>query len=549
VLTNIPDWIPLTFLPLVCVVAIWVAVLWRVQLDRTARLAVEERRYRNLFENARDILFTLDPTGVIQTVNQSIERVTGRKSADVVGTSFADLAADDDARKLFAAHLERAVHHRSSGTTQIRVTGRHPNSGASEDRILELSSHGLPETGTVEVIQGMARDVTMRKQLEQGKIKTEQLEAVSRMSGGIAHDFNNILTIIRGYAEQIREADGDQSPHEESVEIILSAARRAELLTLQLMGLSRHQLSAPEPIDIHELIHATLQHLAQVLPEDITLQESLLAETPNVFASRGSIEQIFLNLALNARDALPNGGTLTLETRRQDLAEETVIDDVRIGAGRYVVVTVSDDGVGMDEATTVRIFEPFYSTKNPGRGAGLGLATVQSAMTRMGGHVLVASSPDCGAQFTLYLPWSSLSPSSDQPGAGSSRVGERVLLVEDDEQVRHLMDRALRASGYEVTMADSVETALMQPEMEIDAVVTDLTLAGMTGAELAARMRERNPDVPVLFVSGLAPQQDTTSSLPRTRFINKPLEPERLAVELRALLDASDAEKGETDGD
>jgi len=440
VLTTIPDWIPLTFLPVLAIVAIWLLVKWRRQVGRTSRLAVEESRYRNLFENARDILFTLSPEGVIQTINQSIERVTGKRRDEVVGTHFADLAADEEARALFADHLDKVSQHHSPGTTQIRVTGRDPTSGAKEDRILELSSHGLPETGKVTVIQGMARDVTMRKQLEQSKLKTEQLETISRMSGGIAHDFNNILTIIRGYADQ--------------------------LLTLQLTGLSRRQLKDPKPLNVHDIIHDTLKDLAPVFPEDISLQESLDAENPIVFAPGGAIEQIILNLALNARDALPNGGSLIVETRRQNLPEDTVIDGVEIGAGPYVVVSVSDDGEGMDEATMARVFEPFFTTKSPGRGSGLGLNSVQSAMTRMGGHILVASSPGRGAQFTLYLPWSDLIPSASRRPVGRPGAGEKVLLVEDDDQVRHVMDRILRASGYDVMTADSVESALSHPDRQ-----------------------------------------------------------------------------------
>lgn len=536
-LTTIPDWIPLTFLPAIAIVAIWLLVKWRRQVGRTSRLAVEESRYRNLFENARDTLFTLSPEGVIQTINQSIERVTGKRRDEVVGTHFADLAADEEARALFADHLDKVIQHHSPGTTQIRVIGRDPTSGAKEDRILELSSHGLPETGKVAVIQSMARDVTMRKQLEQGKLKTEQLETISRMSGGIAHDFNNILTIIRGYADQIREDGDDKEMTAESLEAILAATRRAELLTLQLTGLSRRQLKDPKPLNVHDVIHDTLKDLAPVFPEDISLQESLDAENPIVFAPGGAIEQIILNLALNARDALPNGGSLIVETRRQNLPEDTVIDGVEIGAGPYVVVSVSDDGEGMDEATMARVFEPFFTTKSPGKASGLGLNSVQSAMTRMGGHILVASSPGRGAQFTLYLPWSDLIPSASRRPVGRPGAGEKVLLVEDDDQVRHVMDRILRASGYDVMTADSVESALSHPDRPFDAVVTDLTMTGMTGAELAERIREQNADIPVLFISGLPPENDVGNQVPRSRFMQKPLEPELLALELRALLD------------
>ena len=536
-LTTIPDWIPLTFLPAIAIVAIWLLVKWRRQVGRTSRLAVEESRYRNLFENARDILFTLSPEGVIQTINQSIERVTGKRRDEVVGTQFADLAADEEARALFADHLDKVIQHHSPGTTQIRVTGRDPTSGAKEDRILELSSHGLPETGKVTVIQGMARDVTMRKQLEQGKLKTEQLETISRMSGGIAHDFNNILTIIRGYADQIREDGDNKEMTAEGLEAILAATRRAELLTLQLTGLSRRQLKNPKPLNVHDIIHDTLKDLAPVFPEDISLQESLDAENPIVFAPRGAIEQIILNLALNARDALPNGGSLIVETRRQNLPEDTVIDGVEIGAGPYVVVSVSDDGEGMDEATMARVFEPFFTTKSPGKASGLGLNSVQSAMTRMGGHILVASSPGRGAQFTLYLPWSDLTPSASRRPVGRPGAGEKVLLVEDDDQVRQVMDRILRASGYDVMTADSVESALSHPDRQFDVVVTDLTMTGMTGAELAERIREQNVDIPVLFTSGLPPENDVGNQVPRSRFMQKPLEPELLALELRALLD------------
>jgi PAS domain S-box-containing protein len=537
VLTTIPDWIPLTFLPVLAIVAIWLLVKWRRQVERTSRLAVEESRYRNLFENARDILFTLSPEGVIQTINQSIERVSGKRRDEMVGTHFANLAADEEARALFADHLDKVIQHHSPGTTQIRITGQDPTSGAKENRILELSSHGLPETGKVTVIQGMARDVTMRKQLEQSKLKTEQLETISRMSGGIAYDFNNILTIIRGYADQIREDGDDKQMTAEGLEAILAATRHAELLTLQLTGLSWRQLKNPRPLNVHDVIHDTLKDLAPIFPEDISLQESLDAENPIVFAPDGAIEQIILNLALNARDALPNGGSLIFETHRQNLPEDTVIDGVGIGAGPYVVVSVSDDGEGMDEATMARVFEPFFTTKRPGGGSGLGLNSVQSAMARMGGRILVVSSPGRGAQFTLYLPWSDLIPPASQQPVGRPGAGEKVLLVEDNDQVRHVVDRILRASGYDVMTADSVESALSHPDRQFDAVVTELAMTGMTGVELAERIREQNAGIPVLFISGLPPKNDVGNQVPRSRFMQKPLEPKLLALELRALLD------------
>ncbi len=536
-LTTIPDWIPLTFLPVLAIVAIWLLVKWRRQVERTSRLAVEESRYRNLFENARDILFTLSPEGVIQTINQSIERVSGKRRDEMVGTHFANLAADEEARALFADHLDKVIQHHSPGTTQIRITGQDPTSGAKENRILELSSHGLPETGKVTVIQGMARDVTMRKQLEQSKLKTEQLETISRMSGGIAYDFNNILTIIRGYADQIREDGDDKQMTAEGLEAILAATRHAELLTLQLTGLSWRQLKNPRPLNVHDVIHDTLKDLAPIFPEDISLQESLDAENPIVFAPDGAIEQIILNLALNARDALPNGGSLIFETHRQNLPEDTVIDGVGIGAGPYVVVSVSDDGEGMDEATMARVFEPFFTTKRPGGGSGLGLNSVQSAMARMGGRILVVSSPGRGAQFTLYLPWSDLIPPASQQPVGRPGAGEKVLLVEDNDQVRHVVDRILRASGYDVMTADSVESAFSHPDRQFDAVVTELAMTGMTGVELAERIREQNAGIPVLFISGLPPKNDVGNQVPRSRFMQKPLEPKLLALELRALLD------------
>ena len=536
-------WITLSLAVTACVVATAVAIAtmraWRRERLRASELSIEELRYRNLFEKARDLLFTLTPDGRVASINQAIERITGRPRDEFLGKPFADLAANPEERKLLVEHLQKVVQHRSSGTTQIGIQGRQGK------RFVELSSHGLPETGAVEVIQGMARDVTMRKQLEQGKLRSEQLEAVGRLSGRIAHDYNNILTIIRGHAERIRE---DLRPAHEShseddarhgLDAILAATRGAELLTLQLLGHSRRSAQESELLDVHEVIADTMQRLALMLPEDIDCRMTLSADPPHVFADRGTIEQILLNLVLNARDAMPEGGELQVETHRQNLIENTVIDGVMIKAGDWIVLSVADDGIGMDEATTAQVFEPFFTTKNPGHGSGLGLATVQSAMIRMGGHVMVASHPRSGARFTLYLPWSDLIPAAPPVERESSAGSEHVLLVDDEEQVREVFRRALEAAGYQVTEAVSAERTLelgAETLASIDAIVTDSSLTGtngMTGTELTRRLRADHPDLPAILVSGMPPEHIDEG----VRFLKKPIAPSLLLAELRTLLD------------
>jgi PAS domain S-box-containing protein len=509
---------------------------WRAERRRATALAAAERRFRDLFENARDLLFTLHPDGRIASVNGAIERITGRPRREFLGRPLADLATDPTQRQRIIEHIEKARQGSGIGTTQVRIQGR------DGERVLELSSHGPSADSGVAVVQGMARDVTMRKQLEQGKLLTEQLEAVGRLSGAIAHDYNNLLTIIRGHAEQVRERLGPHLDHGAEtgltggLDAILGATRRAELLTQQLLGHSRRSPCESTLLDLREVVDAAMHNLVCLLPDDIDCQVALTDEPTNVFADRGSLEQILLNLVLNARDAMPDGGKLEVSTHRRTFTTATVDGGSPIDAGSWVVLQVCDNGCGMDEQTRARVFEPFFTTKNPGRGTGLGLATVRSAMTRLGGHACVTSQPGEGACFKVYLPWSDVLPTPRREPANCAG-SEHVLLVEDDDQVATVLRQTLTGAGYRVTDADSAEQALaLDPAVldSVDALVTDGSLTGMTGVELSRQLRLSRPELPVLLVSGIPPRQHEE----RIRFLMKPIAAADLLRGLRSALDA-----------
>ena len=498
-----------------------------------------EHRYRHVFEDARDIAFTLDLDRNIEMVNAAIERITGTRRDRLIGRPLTELASNPEDRRLLDEYLNAVAEDRGAGTIQILVGRR-----GKDQKTLELRACGMREDGELHGFQGMARDVTLRKLLDQSKLETERLEAVSRLSSGIAHDFNNLLTIIRGHAEQnLDNIDLHDEDANQNLQTILKATRQAELLTLQLMGHSRRQFQRPELLDLNEVVHQTMHNLALLLPEDIKCQEHLQAEAPFVFADRGSIEQIILNLCLNARDAMPEGGELTLRTSDEVFATETDVGSRAVPPGRYIRFVVDDNGSGMDEQTRTQIFEPFFTTKQPGKGTGLGLATVRSAVARLGGSIDVESTPGVGTRFTLHLPWSDRLPATPTPLAADGtrrRSHPRILLVEDDENVRVLLEMAMSREGMSVLALPSAEAALeLDPKerAKYDGLVSDVKLPGIEGTELARTMRESKPKLAVVLMSGFAPENSQSLDELEAAYLKKPLTPADVIFQLRLRLD------------
>jgi nitrogen-specific signal transduction histidine kinase len=373
-----------------------------------------------------------------------------------------------------------------------------------------LVAHRAP-SGEVEFFSVIAHDMTERRSLEEQIRQAQKMEAVGRLAGGVAHDFNNLLTAISGYSDFLLRRLGPQHPLRKDAEEIQRAAARAASLTRQLLAFSRRQVLEPKVIDLNLVVTDMEKMLRRLIGEHIELATSLDPALGRVRADRGQIEQVLLNLAVNARDAMPGGGRVTIETRNVDLDAAYARDHVGIEPGAYVLLCVSDTGVGMDDETRLHIFEPFFTTKAGGSGTGLGLSTVYGIVRQSGGSIEVASEPGRGAAFKVYLPrveGTAAPLAAPKPAGPDLAAGTgTVLVVEDEEIVRSLARRILETAGYRVLEAADPHTALEICDRfagPIDLLLTDIVMPKMSGRVLAERVAERRPEVRTLFMSAYA---------------------------------------------
>jgi signal transduction histidine kinase/CheY-like chemotaxis protein len=403
-------------------------------------------------------------------------------------------------------------------------------------------------TGAVVAVSSIIRNVAERRRLEGELRQAQKMEAIGRLAGGIAHDFNNLLTAIRGNADLLLGELAPDTQARADVDEIRRAADRAAGLTRQLLAFSRKQVLQPRVLDVDEVVAGVDRLLCRVIGEDVRLRTLLRAGAGRVLADPGQLEQVLLNLAVNARDAMPGGGTLTIGTRLVPApALPAPAATLRAPHG-VVVITVADTGVGMDDATRARAFEPFFTTKDAGKGTGLGLATVFGIAQQSGGTVWLESEPGRGTTVSLALPVTAAARRAHTPAPGVPVVpGARgtVLLVEDEPAVRALVGRVLTGAGYRVLPAGDGRTAhAVWREHDgaaggIDVVVSDLIMPERGGRELVALLREEHPALPVLFTSGYAEGGITAADLgARTAFLEKPFAAERMLGALAELLDA-----------
>ncbi len=399
------------------------------------------------------------------------------------------------------------------------------------------------------VWHGVIVDVTEQRQLQAELLQAQKMESLGRLAGGMAHDFNNLLTVIRGYAEVLSSQLGDEDPRRDELREIGDAATRGAGLTRQLLALSRRQMLVPRDVDLNVLVTDLERMLRRVIGAHIEIVTVLSPELGWVRADPGQLEQVLLNLAVNARDAMPQGGTLRLETARVQVSRGASDRATQgVAPGDYVVLMVADTGIGMDGETQAKAFEPFFTTKPPGEGTGLGLATVYGIVQQSGGAVTLDSSPGKGTTLRLFFP--RIEP-VDEPGdqaepsaaAGAKRNKGTILVVEDEERVRRLTCRILEHYGYGVLEAADGQTALdllHGGESAVDLLVSDVLMPGMNGPELADRARRQRPDLPVLLLSGYAadeiPRREGTEFPPGQAFLQKPYSPEALAIAVEELL-------------
>ncbi len=506
-----------------------------------ARIA-SEQRYRRFFEHDLTGVVLTDPAGRILDCNPAFRRIFGFASAaQAVGTDIQALWDPPEARLPILARLE------SDGRIE-GYEGRFKRvDGASVLVVANIVGH-FAEAGELTELATYVFDVTERKRLEDQYRQAQKMEVVGRLAGGVAHDFNNLLTAINGYAEMgiLRAPPGD--PIHRYLTEIRAAGERAAALTRRLLGFSRKEAAHRQVLDPSAVLRETEGMLKRLIGEDVALKMFLDGGVGPVFADRGHLEQVVMNLVVNARDAMPRGGALLVQTADVVVAPDEAGPDRDVPAGRYARLSVADTGCGMSPEVQARLFEPFFTTKDVGKGTGLGLATVRAIVDENGGLIRFTSEPGRGTEFRVYLPvvegdLAEAAVAAAPPAPAATRGSETVLLVEDDPMVREFARDVLRDAGYAVLEARDGHEALeacRTHDGAIHVLVTDVVLPGMNGRDVAAQIAPMRPKTRVVFVSGYAPEflQDYGLDSAGVAFLQKPFRAEDLDRKIRQVLAA-----------
>ena len=516
-------------------------------LERQARdlsqsedaLVEREERLRAILDSTVDGILMIDESGAIQSFNRAAERLFGYSEREVLGRNVS-LLMPAPYRQEHDRYLETYLR---TGQAKIIGVGREVVGLRKDGSVFPLHlSVGETRLRGRRAFTGIVHDLTARKRLQEQLAQAQKMEAVGRLAGGVAHDFNNVLLTILARSEVLLRPGGTRRAREQAMEI-RKAARRAAALTRQLLAVSRHQVLKPRVVDLNAVVRDTAKMLHRLLGEEVRLRMELEPDLGPVKVDPDQLLQVVLNLVVNARDAMPQGGELVLESRNARPDEAALP-----GGGDAVLLAVRDSGSGMDEETRARIFEPYFTTKGD-RGNGLGLSTVYGVVQQSAGEIRVESRKGEGSVFKVYFPRAEGRPEAPAPEgaspAASPATGGHVLLVEDDSAARAAIDEFLRDDGHTVLAAGSGADALRLGEGDapIDLVITDFVMPGMRGPELVERLRRVRPGLRAIFVSGYA-AEDLSDSGGTTTFLQKPFDVDDLLAKARALIAEARGERG-----
>ncbi len=510
----------------------------------TQRARKTEATLSALLESSSEGIVGVDHAGRIVVTNPRVEAMFGYERDELVGQTV-EVLLPESLREVHASHRQAYVAHPRSRAMGrgLDLLGRRKD---GKHFPVEISLSYV-ELGGDNIVIALVTDITERKRLEAQILQSQKMEAIGRLAGGLTHDFNNLLTIIVGYNQMMMNRLSPLDPIRGYAEEIMKAAERASALTKQLLAFSRQQVVAPKTIQLNDVVTAMESMIQRLVGEDLELVVSLGHDLGFIRADPNQIEQVLLNLVVNARDAMPDGGVLTIETLNVELDASYVRTHLGVEQGHYVMLAVSDTGRGMDAETKNRIFEPFFTTKAPGKGTGLGLAVVYGIVKQCGGDIWVYSEPERGCSIKIYLPrydQTGRDRVAAAPGDGALAEGtETLLVVEDDAGVRSLVKRVLEEQGFRVLEAtDSDEASALCETFEgaIDLLLTDIVLPKTDGTDVARRLREKRKEMRVLFMSGYTNGTATKQrGLPADAdFLQKPFTPRALVSRVRKILDA-----------
>jgi PAS domain S-box-containing protein len=511
----------------------------RKRADRALRES--EERYRDLFDNASDLVCMAAPDGALLYVNQAWQGGTGYGEDEIGKMKLLDIV-HPDSRERYSQVLEQVLKGERLDHVELIFVPKAGTPITVEGNLSCTFKDGQPS-----VIRGIYRDITERKRVEEHLRRAERMQAAGKLAGGVAHEVNNMMTGVIGFSEfLLRSLEPDDSRRAD-VEEVIKAGTRAADVTRQLLAFTRQQFLRPQVVQINTVITEMEKMLRRSLGEDKLLELRLAPDAGPIRADRGQLEQVMINLILNARDAMTGNGRVAIETSNAiwDAGYAQRHDGVEIPLGRYVMLAVSDTGCGMEADVLARIFEPFFTTKPIGQGTGLGLSTVYGIIKQSGGFVWVYSEPGQGSVFKVYLPEASAAKESEPLGvsvAAPAGGSETILVIEDEEIVRNLACRGLRDHGYTVVEACNGSEALQyirEHPGTVDLAISDVVMPEMGGRELAESLALSDPGLPILFMSGYTGEDVVQRGLldPGAPFQQKPFTPGTLATKVRAMLD------------